>query len=311
MSPGPSACALRLAELAAFSQQPTLTGPGGCGAVDVVKLEAVTMPDKSRVSLNPPATLRCSMAEAVALWVRQEVWPAATELGSALSSISNFDSYDCRGRNRIVGARLSEHGKANALDVRAIKLANGKMVDLTDPLVSKSFRERMRTAACGRFMTVLGPGSDGYHENHIHVDLAERTRGYRMCQWDVREPPVLVSVPLPRAPPDRADRRGRTAVAIAQTKTAPVFRQAPFQFVPIGRSVRAAGRTNHRHTRVEWRVALALRQHDHRGAEFHAVVEVDHVLIGHADAARGDRRADVFRLVGAVNAVQRVLVALA
>lgn len=200
-SPGPSACALRLAELAAFIAQPTLTGPDGCGAVDVVKLEAVTMPDKSRVSINPPAMLRCPMAEAVALWVRQEVWPAATELGSTLVAIANFDSYSCRGRNRIVGAKLSEHGKANALDVRAITLANRKTVELTDPLVSKSFRDRLRTATCSRFTTVLGPGSDGYHENHIHMDLAERTRGYRMCQWDVREPPVLVAVPLPQPRP--------------------------------------------------------------------------------------------------------------
>ena len=85
--------------------------------------------------------------------------------------------------------------------MRAIRLANGKSFELTDPLVSKSFRERMRTATCSRFTTVLGPGSDGYHENHIHMDLAERTRGYRMCQWDVHEPPVLVSVPLPQPRP--------------------------------------------------------------------------------------------------------------
>lgn len=200
-SPGPSACAIRLSELAAFTAQPTLTGPGGCGAVDVVKLEAVTMPDKSRVALSPPAILRCPMAEAVALWVRQEVGPMTAELGASLASIANFDSYSCRGRNRVVGAKLSEHGKANALDVRALTLANGKSYELTDPLISKPFRERLRTATCGRFTTVLGPGSDGYHENHIHMDLAERTRGYRMCQWDVREPPVLVNVPLPQPRP--------------------------------------------------------------------------------------------------------------
>jgi hypothetical protein len=58
-------------------------------------------------------------------------------------------------------------------------------------------------------MTVLGPGSDGYHEEHVHVDLAERRGGYRICEWDVREPgdaPAAVvagtvSVPLPRARP--------------------------------------------------------------------------------------------------------------
>ena len=38
-------------------------------------------------------------------------------------------------------------------------------------------------------MTVLGPGSDGYHEEHIHLDLAERRNNYKVCQWDVRVPP--------------------------------------------------------------------------------------------------------------------------
>ena len=69
--------------------------------------------------------------------------------------------------------------------------------DPTSPALSKTFRETMRRSACARFTTVLGPGSDGFHENHVHVDLAERTRGYRTCQWDVREPPAIASVPLP------------------------------------------------------------------------------------------------------------------
>jgi len=47
---------------------------------------------------------------------------------------------------------------------------------------------------------VLGPGADAQHESHIHLDLIERTHGYRMCQWDVREPAkteVAAQVPLP------------------------------------------------------------------------------------------------------------------
>ena len=73
--------------------------------------------------------------------------------------------------------------------MRSIRLADGKLVDLTDPQVDKDFREALRKNMCARFTTVLGPGSDGYHENHIHVDLAERRGGHRLCQWDVREPP--------------------------------------------------------------------------------------------------------------------------
>jgi hypothetical protein len=167
------------------------------------------------VPLNPPATLRCSMAEALANFVRDEVSPAAAELGAPLAAIVNYDSYDCRGRNRVIGARLSEHGKGNAIDIRAVRLASGAVVEWTSPIVAKDFRERLRAAACTRFNTVLGPGSDGYHESHIHLDLAERTRGYKMCQWDVREPPVLVNVPLPpprpsalaEAPADESEAR--------------------------------------------------------------------------------------------------------
>ena len=110
------------------------------------------------------------------------------KLGAPLRGLDNFDSYECRGRNRVRGATLSEHGRANALDVRAFKLANGEMIGLTDVNVAKAWREGIRASACARFSTVLGPGSDGHHEEHIHVDLAERRGGYKMCEWDVREP---------------------------------------------------------------------------------------------------------------------------
>src|SRR5262245_55253515 len=52
------------------------------------------------------------------------------------------------------------------------------------------------------------------------------------------------------------------------------------------------------------------RKYHDRGADFHLVVEIDRVLVGHADAPRRDRAADIFRLIGAVDPVQRVLVAL-
>jgi hypothetical protein len=204
----PTACRLRLtAALATAPSLPPITGPGECGAPDVVRLEAVVLPDQSRVVIAPPAILRCTMAEAIVSWVREEAAPRALDLGSSLRTLSNLASFDCRGRNNILGAKLSEHGKGNALDIRALKLADGRMVELTDPLVPKDFREGLRQSVCARFMTVLGPGSDGYHEDHVHVDLAERRGGYRICEWDVREPGEATAavmadtVPLPRARP--------------------------------------------------------------------------------------------------------------
>lgn len=206
----PSPCDLRLAELADFAPLPALVGPGECGATGVVQLNAITLRNGSRVPLSPPATLRCTMAEALAHFVRDDMAPAATALGAPLASIVNYDSYDCRGRNRVAGAKISEHGKGNAIDIRSVRLGNGKDVELTSTAVAKDFRERIRAAACSRFNTVLGPGSDGYHESHIHLDLAERTRGYKMCQWEVREPAVAANVPLPPPRPSvSADNQGR------------------------------------------------------------------------------------------------------
>ena len=184
----PSACQLSLMAIAAFSPQPPVKGSGECGIDDPVRLEAVILADKSRVAVNPPATLRCDMAAAVAQWIREGMAPTVERLGSALRGIENFDSYDCRGRNRVFGAKMSEHGRGNALDIKGVKLASGTIAYLTDPHVAKAVRTDLRAGACGRFMTVLGPGSDGYHENHIHVDLAERKSDYRLCQWEIRQP---------------------------------------------------------------------------------------------------------------------------
>ena len=64
---------------------------------------------------------------------------------------------------------------------------------LTDMKADKDWRETIRSTACARFSTVLGPGSDGYHEEHIHLDLEPRRNNYKICEWDVREPPPPVT----------------------------------------------------------------------------------------------------------------------
>jgi hypothetical protein len=202
--PGPEtlACYQRLAKLATFHPLPITPEPAQCAAYDLVRIERVTMPDRSTVTLNPAPTLRCTMAEVVAQWLRVDVGLVAAELGAQLTAMIDVDSYECRSRNRVPGAKLSEHGKGNAIDISAIRLKTGAVLALTDPKVSKTFREQMRSLACGRFTTVLGPGSDGYHEEHIHLDIAERSHGYRICQWNVLDREAIVAaVPLPQPKP--------------------------------------------------------------------------------------------------------------
>ena len=197
----PSACQLRLAKIAAFQPLPVLVGPGDCGATDAVQMDTIILPDQSRVAVTPAAMLRCPMAEEIANWIRDDIAPAVKQLGAPLRVLDNFDSYECRGRNRVRAAALSEHGRADALDVRAFKLADGQAIGLTDVNVAKEWREGIRATACARFSTVLGPGSDGFHEEHIHVDLADRRNGYKVCQWDVREPPPVQAQAEDAAPP--------------------------------------------------------------------------------------------------------------
>jgi hypothetical protein len=206
--PAPSACRLALTESIAIAPSiPSVSGPGGCGGDDLVRLEAVVLPDSRRVAVKPAAVLRCAMASAVVDWIRTDMAPLAEAQGTRLSDLDNFDSFECRGRNRVVGAKLSEHGRANALDVRALKLASGGSISLTDRSVAREVRETVLHSVCTRFTTVLGPGSDGYHEDHIHLDLAERRNGYRICQWDVWDQLPRVAPLLPAERPEEAPAR--------------------------------------------------------------------------------------------------------
>jgi hypothetical protein len=207
-APQPSACRAALTEEIAIAPSiPDVHGPGGCGGTDLVRLEAIMLPDKHRVAVTPAATLRCAMASAIADWVRTDIAPLTEKLGSEITALDNFDSYECRGFNRIPGAHLSEHGRANALDVRAFKLADGRSISLTDRTVSRETRESVLHSVCARFMTVLGPDSDGYHEDHIHLDLAERRNNYRICEWDVLDPLPKVAPLMPAERPDDAPPR--------------------------------------------------------------------------------------------------------
>ncbi|MDA9427038.1 MULTISPECIES: extensin family protein [Bradyrhizobium] len=203
-----SACRLALTEDIAIAPSiPDIRGPGACGGEDLVRLEAVVLPDKRKVTVKPAAVLRCTMASAIADWLRKDMVPLATSLGSPISDLDNFDSFECRGRNRVAGAMLSEHGKANAIDIRAVKLANGQSIGLTDRTLSRDLRERVLHSVCARFSTVLGPGSDWYHEDHIHLDLAQRRNGYRICQWNVWDPLPQVAPLLPAERPEEAPPR--------------------------------------------------------------------------------------------------------
>ena len=79
------------------------------------------------------------------------------------------------------GAKLSEHGFGNAVDVAGFVLDSGQVINVEQDYYRSAFLKTVRKNACGTFRTVLGPGSDRHHRNHIHLDLANRRSGEAFC----------------------------------------------------------------------------------------------------------------------------------
>lgn len=164
---------------------PPVSGPGGCGIAAPVKLEKIVLADKTQIPLEPAPLIRCALAAALVDWFHDDVVPLAQKSGG-LAKILASNGYECRPRNSIVGGKLSEHAKGNALDLRGFVMRNGQTIMLDQQTAARDFFAPLKTSACTRFTTVLGPGADSFHEHHLHVDLMERQNHYRICQWDVK-----------------------------------------------------------------------------------------------------------------------------
>jgi Extensin-like protein C-terminus len=151
-----------------------IDGPGVCGLVHPFKVAALA---GETIMLSPTQTLACPMLPALDQWLLEVVQPAAqADFGQAVVEIKSLGSYGCRSMNNQYGAALSEHSFANAIDIGGFKLADGRTIDVMrgwkGDEVERAFLHRVHAGACRYFNTVLGPGSDAFHYNHIHVDLA-------------------------------------------------------------------------------------------------------------------------------------------
>lgn len=160
-----------------------LGGPGHCGAARPFEVSAAL---GGRVALRPTALLRCPMIPAVDHWMQTVVLPAAERhFRQPVIELKIAASYACRPTNHVWGARLSEHGHANALDVSAFQLASGEWVTVKGGWHSRDGREHgflreVHQGACHTFTTVLGPNYDANHRDHFHLDLARHGRDGQM-----------------------------------------------------------------------------------------------------------------------------------
>jgi hypothetical protein len=129
----------------------------------------------------------CRLAEPLARWLGEVVAPVfAANFSSPLTAVRTGPGYECRNRNHEETGKISAHAIGLALDIFGFELANGQIVSVeskNDP-VSEAVLRTIRIAGCGWFTTILGPGSDAAHANHLHVDVLQHgsDNRYRICE---------------------------------------------------------------------------------------------------------------------------------
>lgn len=182
----PESCQQRLAARHVTFWFAPAVAEGDCAIPLPVKLRSLAI-GGSDIKFGAEPILDCRLAEQLADWVGNVVEPLARHhLGSGLVAVETGPGYACRQQNNQTTAKLSEHAKGNALDIAAFATSDGRRIavrplDPPTPAVN-AFLAAVRTTAGGYFLTVLGPGSDAAHAEHLHVDLRARTAGYRICQ---------------------------------------------------------------------------------------------------------------------------------
>ncbi|ARN79903.1 extensin family protein [Methylocystis bryophila] len=156
-----------------------MDGPGICGMTRPFKVAAL---QDGTVAFNSTATLDCSMVAELEDWLADVVQPAAQmRFGQAVAQINSMGSYSCRGMNGAWGAPLSEHAFGNAIDIGGFVLADGREIAIVRDWTrgdeqTRAFLRDVHAGSCRHFSTVLSPGSNPFHYNHIHVDLAMHGR---------------------------------------------------------------------------------------------------------------------------------------
>jgi hypothetical protein len=139
------------------------------------------------VAVKPTATLACPIVSVLDRWLAESVQPAAMRwFGARVVEIKQISAYSCRGMNGNANAHISEHAFGNALDIAGFTLADGRKISVQDGWKGlpeeQGFLHDVQATACQAFTTVLAPGSNVYHYNHIHVDLMRRAHRPIICQ---------------------------------------------------------------------------------------------------------------------------------
>lgn len=202
---------------------PATQGPGACGMDHPFRVSALA---QGNVVLEPAGKLACPVIYQVDMWVQDVVQPAALAwFGQPVVAISQMSAYSCRGMNGDPNAKISEHAFGNALDIGGFRIADGRWITVKNGWKGtpeeRGFLLQVQAGACERFTTVLAPGSNIFHYDHIHVDLMRHAKGRTICKPAPRPMPAP---PMATKAPPMASAEPSAPVAAA-----PVYAPAPQQ----------------------------------------------------------------------------------
>jgi hypothetical protein len=175
-----TACIERLTRLGLRFETRPAVQEGACSVQTPVLVSG--LPDG--VAVAPAALMTCPLAESLARWMGEAVRPEADRhFGSAPKKLLIGTSYQCRDQRS--GAKLSEHAFGNGVDVMGFEFAKRPPLAVgahPEGSPEAAFQLAVQKGACPVFTTVLGPGSDDAHGNHLHLDMRARKGDYRICQ---------------------------------------------------------------------------------------------------------------------------------
>lgn len=161
---------------------PVTASQAACGYAD-----GVTLLGEPRFE---PARLitACPLAAALWKWKRETLDPAARRrFGAPVARLEHFGSYECRRMGRARTGGWSEHATADAVDVSAFRLTDGRRISVrhgwNGTTAERAFLRESRGGACSLFATTLTPDYNADHFDHFHLDLASRGRlGWNVCR---------------------------------------------------------------------------------------------------------------------------------
>lgn len=156
--------------VARYALLPDRTFGGGCSALGSVQLRDIGTP------VTNLGAMTCGLGYAFTVWVQSDLQvPAMGEFGSPVARVETMGTYNCRNINGAAGGSLSEHATANAVDVAAFVLKDGRRISVLNGWSGDErearFLRSVRASACRRFNTVLSPDYNAAHRDHFHFDM--------------------------------------------------------------------------------------------------------------------------------------------